>query len=76
MANKQIPIPYDRLIELMEDAADGAATPGVAVGLKQNTELAIRPDLSSLIGQPAGGQISVFILRSKSWREMRSTTCT
>ena len=54
MANNQIPIPYDPLIELMEDAADGAATHGVAVGLKQNTEAAIRADLVALIGQPAG----------------------
>jgi hypothetical protein len=38
----------------MEDAADGAATHGVAVGLKQNTEVAIRTDLWALTGKPAG----------------------
>ena len=36
MANNEIPKTYDPLIELMEDAADGAATHGVAVGLKQS----------------------------------------
>jgi hypothetical protein len=38
----------------MEDAADGAATHGVAVGLKQNTEVAVRTDLWALTGKPAG----------------------
>ena len=54
MANNEIPKTYDPLIELMEDAADGAATHGVAVGLKQNTEAAIRADLLALTGKPAG----------------------
>jgi hypothetical protein len=54
MANNQIPYSYDPLVELMEDAADGAATHGVAIGLKQNTEVVIRADLEALIGKPAG----------------------
>ena len=54
MASQEIPKPYEPLIELMEDAADGAATHGVAVGLKQNTEAAIRADLVALTGKPAG----------------------
>jgi hypothetical protein len=54
MSNNEIPRPYDSVIELMEDAADGAATHGTAVGLKQNTEPAIRIDLWALIGKPAG----------------------
>jgi hypothetical protein len=54
MASNQIPNSYDPLVELMEDAADGAATHGVAIGLKQNTEANIRTDLEALIGKPAG----------------------
>src|SRR5262245_21284620 len=54
MATNKIPESFDALVELMEDAADGAATHGTAVGLKQNTEDAIRPDLWALIGRPAG----------------------
>ena len=54
MASNEIPKSYDPLIELMEDAADGAATHGLAVGLKQNTEADIRRDLEALIGKPAG----------------------
>jgi hypothetical protein len=38
----------------MEDAADGAAAHGAAIGLKQNTEANIRTDLEALIGKPAG----------------------
>lgn len=54
MASNEIPKPYDPLIELMEDAADGAAAHGVAIGLKQNSEADIRADLEALIGKPAG----------------------
>jgi hypothetical protein len=52
--SNQIPQPYDPLIQLLEDAADGAHQHGVAIGLKQNTETAIRADLTALTGQPAG----------------------
>jgi hypothetical protein len=54
MASNAIPQSYDPLIELMEDAADGAATHGAAIGLEQNKENAIRRDLHALIGRPAG----------------------
>lgn len=54
MASNQIPTSYDPLIELMEDAADGAAAHGGAVGLKQNTAPDIRADLEALTGRPAG----------------------
>lgn len=45
---------YDGVVELLEDAADGAATLGAGVGLAQNTEPRIRSDLEALIGKPAG----------------------
>lgn len=54
MASNEIPKSYDALIELMEDAADGAHTHGGAVGLKQNTEADIRLDLEALTGRAAG----------------------
>ena len=50
----EIPKSYDAVIEFLEDAADGAATHGAAVGLKQNTKPAIRADLVALVGKPAG----------------------
>jgi hypothetical protein len=50
----QIPESYDPLVQLLEDAADGANKYGAAIGLKQNTEAAIRTDLTALIGMPAG----------------------
>lgn len=53
MANNSIPEAYDPLVELMEDAADGAAAHGAAVSLKQNLETNIRTDLEALIGVPA-----------------------
>jgi hypothetical protein len=52
--SNQIPQAYDPLIQLLEDAADGALAHGVAIGLKQNTEAAIRTDLVALTGKPAG----------------------
>jgi hypothetical protein len=52
--SNQIPQAYDPLVQLLEDAADGAQTHGVAIKLKQNTEDAIRTDLEALIGKPAG----------------------
>jgi len=52
--SNQIPKIYDPLVQLLEDAADGANKHGAAIGLKQNTEAAIRADLIALIGTPAG----------------------
>ncbi|HEX8371590.1 MAG TPA: hypothetical protein VF585_02325 [Chthoniobacterales bacterium] len=49
MASNEIPTSYTDVVALGEDAADGAQTHGVAIGLKQNTEAAIRADLASLI---------------------------
>jgi hypothetical protein len=54
IAKNEIPKKYDPLIQLMEDAADGAQTHGVAVGLQQNTEAKIRTDLEALVGRPEG----------------------
>lgn len=54
MASNEIPRSYDPLVEHMEDAADGAHTYEVAVGLKANKETNIRADLHALIGTPAG----------------------
>ena len=54
MASNEIPKSYDPLIELMEDAADGAVTHAPAIGLKQNTPTAVRADLLALTGRPAG----------------------
>jgi hypothetical protein len=54
MADNRIPTTYPRLVQLLEDAADGAHTHGAAIGLKQNDEAAIRADLEALVGKPAG----------------------
>jgi len=54
MASQQIPEVYDPLIQLAEDAADGAHELGAAVGLKQNDEDALRAVLEDLTGTPAG----------------------
>jgi hypothetical protein len=54
MASNEIPKSYDPLVELLEDAADGAHQHEAAIGLKQNTEAAIRTDLEALVGKPAG----------------------
>ena len=54
MADNSIPDSYDQLIQLLEDAADGAATHGAAIGLKQNDETALRTVLTQLTGTPAG----------------------
>jgi len=54
MANNSIPEGYDSVIQLLEDAADGAQTHGAAVGLVHNNETKIRLDLTALIGTPAG----------------------
>lgn len=52
--SNQIPQSYDPLVQLLEDAADGAQQHGAAIKLKQNTEPDIRTDLAALIGTPAG----------------------
>lgn len=48
MASNEIPKNYTDAVALAEDAADGAQTHGVAVGLKQNTAAVIRADLDAL----------------------------
>ncbi|MEY2520755.1 MAG: hypothetical protein QOF24_2514, partial [Verrucomicrobiota bacterium] len=54
MADNSIPESYDRIIPLLEDAADGAHTHGAAIGIKQNDEPALRAALTALVGTPAG----------------------
>ncbi len=54
MADNSIPDSYDQLIQLLEDAADGAHTHGATIGLKQNDEPALRAVLTALVGTPAG----------------------
>jgi hypothetical protein len=51
--SNQIAQAYDPLVQLLEDSADGAATHGASIGLKQNTEADIRTDLEALVGTPA-----------------------
>ena len=52
--SNQVPKAYEPLVQLLEDAADGAHTYGAVIGLKQNTEPDIRADLAALTGTPAG----------------------
>ncbi len=54
MPDNSIPIAYDPIIQLLEDAADGAQTHGVATGLVHNNEAALRANLTALVGTPAG----------------------
>src|SRR2546423_13263160 len=54
MADNSIPESYDDIVQLLEDAADGAATHGATIGLKQNDEPALRAALTALVGTPAG----------------------
>lgn len=51
--SNQIPRYYDPLVQLLEDAADGAAAHGGAIGLQQNNEAKLRADLQALVGTPA-----------------------
>lgn len=53
MSNK-IPESYDPLIQLAEDAADGAATHGAAIGLNAVTQTTIRTALEAVVGKAAG----------------------
>jgi len=48
MASNKLPVNLDELITLGEDAADGAHQLETTLGLKQNTEAAIRADLAGL----------------------------
>lgn len=52
MASNEISDSHAALVSLAEDAADGAAAFGVAIGLQQNTEARIRADLVALNGDP------------------------
>jgi hypothetical protein len=54
MANNTIPDAYDPVIQLLEDAADGAQAHGAALGLINNNETKLRLDLTALVGTPAG----------------------
>ena len=54
MSNNSAPKSYDPIVQHLEDAADGAHTHGVAVGLAHNDEVKIRADLNALVGTPAG----------------------
>ena len=54
MADNSIPKDYDSVVEHLEDAADGAATHGAAIGLSHYTEAVLRLLLWALIGKPAG----------------------
>ena len=54
MANNSPPIAYDPVIQLLEDAADGAHTHGATLGLAHNGETALRTNLTALVGTPAG----------------------
>lgn len=49
MASNETPRDYNSLVTLATDAADGAHNHGAALGLKQNTETAIRADLAALV---------------------------
>lgn len=50
MAQNPIPLTYDPLVALAEDAADGALQHEVAIGLLQNKEAGIRTDRTALTG--------------------------
>ena len=54
MADNSIPTAYDPIVQLLEDAADGAHTHGAAIGLVHNDETHLRTDLIALVGKPAG----------------------
>lgn len=54
MPDNSIPIAYDPVIQLLEDAADGAQAHGTALGIAHNGEAKLRLDLTALVGTPAG----------------------
>lgn len=49
-----IPKLFHPVVQLLEDAADGANQYAAVIGLKQNTEPVIRGVLTALVGVPAG----------------------
>ncbi len=49
----KIPENYDSIVELLEDAADGARDHAAEAKLKQNLEADIRAELAALVGTPA-----------------------
>ena len=49
MASQETPESFTGIVSLGEDAADGAQAHGAALGLKQNTEAAIRTNLDALL---------------------------
>ena len=59
MAANPIPTSLNALTALAEDAADGANTHEVAVGLKQNKEADIRADLTDLLAKIAAHAAAV-----------------
>ena len=56
MASQQIPVSYQPLVKLLAQAADGARSHGAAVGLKQNIEAVLRPELEAIIGPSGSNQ--------------------
>ena len=54
MADNSIPIAYDPIVQLLEDASDGAHTHGAALNLTHNDETKLRANLTALVGIPAG----------------------
>jgi len=70
----KIPEAYDPLVQLLADAADGAHQHGAAVGLKQNTEAALRADLVALVGQPAdpGGEAPAVPGLKALWNDAKA----
>ena len=72
MATNTIPKSYDQLIEQLEDAGDGAATHGAAVGLKQNDEAALRATLEALTGKPAVGNASAVPGHKATWNDAKA----
>ena len=74
MASNEIPRSYGPIVELLEDAADGAQTHGVAIGLKQNDETALRAVLAALQGTPAGpGNVPPAVAGLKGLRNAAET---
>jgi hypothetical protein len=78
MGNNSTPESYDPLIQHLEDAADGAHTHGVGIGLVHNSEANIRTDLFALVGEPAGpGNIPPAVPGFKSvWNVAQTTKST
>ena len=72
MATNTIPKSYDQLIEQLEDAGDGAATHGAAVGLKQNDEAALRATLEALTGKPAVGNAPAVPGHKATWNDAKA----